>query len=518
MPIANPNIQRGRLRQPNKRVAEAPETRAPMGTWHSYQEPVFRNRDFGILVLHWSRQIGKSYALAGWAVDRVLSRPGRLVTVLSNSRENGAEFVVKAVEISRLYGVVAKFEDLSLSDQFETMRYEVRVRSENHTGRIKVLAANARTARGFSGDLILDEFAFHEDSAAIWEAAEPILSSNADFVCRIASTGNGNHNLFFHMAGGPGPSNGDVFTSASGFRVSRVSRTAAWRMGREVFDMNTRRAVPPAEARAAALDKRAYDQNYECVFNDENMTLLTHELISEAERDGVGFICEQDWSGEFWRLATSRAVTGPLYLGVDVGRHHDLTVMTVLEDAGEEKVVRGVLRIAGMRLPDQQIRLGEICRLPNFRGACIDMTGIGIGLTEYSQEQFGRARIRGINFSASVPITPALAQVGRARETVRVTEAMATALLRAYEDRRLRHPRDGRLRDDLRKPEKVTSPGGRVSIAATRDGAGHADHFWSLALAIEAAGSQGAPFAYESISRPNRPAPLWVAPSKGAIG
>ncbi|MDB6068139.1 MAG: hypothetical protein JWR26_4347, partial [Pedosphaera sp.] len=36
--------------------------------------------------------------------------------------------------------------------------------------------------------MILDEFAFHEDSAAIWEAAEPILSSNPDFLCRIAST------------------------------------------------------------------------------------------------------------------------------------------------------------------------------------------------------------------------------------------------------------------------------------------------------------------------------------------
>ena len=60
-----------------------------------------------------------------------------------------------------------------------------------------------------------------------------------------------------------------------------------------------------------------------------------------------------------------------------------------------------------------------------------------------------------------------------------------------YEDRRIQHPADGRLRDDLRKPEKRTSPGGRVSIAATRDEAGHADHFWSFALALEAAGSGG---------------------------
>ncbi len=68
--------------------------------------------------------------------------------------------------------------------------------------RIKDLAANPRTARGFSGDLILDEFAFHHDDAAIWEAAEPILSSNKDFLCRIASTGNGRYNMFYRMATG----------------------------------------------------------------------------------------------------------------------------------------------------------------------------------------------------------------------------------------------------------------------------------------------------------------------------
>jgi len=55
-------------------------------------------------------------------------------------------------------------------------------------GRIKVLAANPRTARGFSGDLILDRsLAFHENSKAIWEAAEPILASHPDYCCRIAS-------------------------------------------------------------------------------------------------------------------------------------------------------------------------------------------------------------------------------------------------------------------------------------------------------------------------------------------
>ena len=154
-----------------------------------YQDPVFLNRDSGVLVLHWSRQIGKSYTLAGWAVDRLLTQLQRndtwLVTVLSNSRDNGAEFVMKAKDVCNKLGLTMDCDDRSPDLTYENMHMEIRVtiteEGRTHIGRIKVLAANPRTARGFSGDLILDEFAFHEDSAATREVADPILSRQSGF-------------------------------------------------------------------------------------------------------------------------------------------------------------------------------------------------------------------------------------------------------------------------------------------------------------------------------------------------
>ena len=289
-----------------------------------------------------------------------------------------------------------------------------------------------------------------------------------------------------------------IFKSREGFWVSRVTRTMAWGMGVRVYDAVTRESITPEQARAQALDKRAYDQNYECAFADENLSLLSHELISAAEDDEAGIICDTDWSA--CALANMKEVKGDLYVGFDVGRKVDLSVITVLEKVCSTFYVRGMLRIQDMRLPDQELRLGEICRLPKFRSAAIDMTGLGLGLYEYARKSFG-SRIRGINFASTVPVTRAIEQEGRKRESVRVTEKMAVELLRCYEDRRMRHPRDGRLRDDLRKPEKVTSPGGRVSISATRNEAGHADHFWSLALAVEASTKVPAPFAYRTIQR-----------------
>jgi phage FluMu gp28-like protein len=251
---------------------------APLLDLRPYQRRAFENKTNGIEVWLWGRQTGKSYTLAAWAVDRLLTRPGRLVTVLSNSKVNGMELNRHCASVCEKLGQAFEQEDLSLDKRFETMNCETRIRVAGKVGRIKILGANPRTARGFSGDLILDEFAFHEDANAIWNAAEPILSSNADYLCRIASTPNGKHNLFYR------------FCNNKNWPVFKVTRTEAYHQGCPVYHPITREKIDPATARELDQNKRAYDQNYECVFEDENMTLLTHELISAAERPNVGII------------------------------------------------------------------------------------------------------------------------------------------------------------------------------------------------------------------------------------
>ncbi len=483
-----------RLPVPSSSPSPAHPSSRPLISFRPYQAPIFADRTSGILILHWSRQIGKSFTLAAWAVDRLLTQlqkyPTWLITVLSNSRDNGAEFVLKAGEVCKLIDVAAETDDQSPDLSYENMRMEVRVNLGGRIGRIKVLAANPRTARGFSGDLILDEFAFHEDSAAIWEAAEPILSANPEFVCRIASTGNGKFNMFYRMA------------TSGQFKLSRVSRTDAHRLGVKIYDPNTRQPITPEEARRKALDKRAYDQNYELAFADENMALLTAELIQAAERSLIT-IDEQAWTST--SLARMFRAEGELFAGLDIGRNRDLSVITVLEKIGALRRVIGMLRMNGMRLPDQQRQVDPICELPRFRRLCGDMTGLGLGLIEYAQEKHGNYRVLGVNFSTTEPTSNRILAEGRKAETAKVTEIMATDLLGCFEDRSIEIPVDEELRNDLRKPEKVTSPGGRVSIAATRDEAGHADHFWSLALANRASASAFGPISDPSVIKIGKP-------------
>lgn len=383
--------------------APAPEAPALI-QFLPYQRQAWEDRTSGIMIWFWGRQCRKSSTGAAWAVDRLLTQVPKhgnwLVTVLSNSKDNGAEFNLKCAEVCGKLGQAYEAVDLSPDGLYQNMVHETRVKLGRGLGRIKVLAANPRTARGFSGDLILDEFAFHENSQAIWEAGEPILSANPEYLCRIMSTGNGRHNMFYRMV------------TSGQYPVLNVKRSDAWKMGLPVYHAVTRKPITPDEARAMALDKRAYDQNYENVLADENMSLLTYELIGSAEDSTVGVVCEQDWSTE--ALARIRAAKGDLYCGVDVGRKRDLTVISVFERLGNTWHCIALLRCDNMRLPSQQARLRPVCMAPMFHRMCIDMTGLGLGLVEYAQDAFGSSRVYGVNFSTTVPITKRLLVEGRA--------------------------------------------------------------------------------------------------------
>ena len=463
----------------------------PLVKFRAYQLPIFLNRTDRVVILHWSRQIGKSFTLAAWAIDRLLTRPGRLITVLSNSRDNGAEFLRKCEEICNKMRLVMEWKDetdaLTPDDlKITTLRMEARVQFGGHEGRIKVLAANPRTARGFSGDLILDEFAFHEDSQAIWEAAEPILSSDPDFLCRIASTGNGKQNMFYRMV------------TSGLYKVSRVRRSDAYAMGVKIHDPSSNTPITPEQARARSLDKAAYDQNYECAFANEMACLILGEMINAAENDQVGFVCEQDWTSE--AIERMRACEGGLNIGVDVARTRDFTVITALETISDMHFARAILRIQDMSTPNQQTRLDDVLRMPKFRQCSIDATGLGLGLYEYAARDHGHLRINGVNFSTTVPMTDEIAREGHKQLRVKVTEAMAMHTAQVFEDRRIQVPRDQIWRDDMRKPTRIVSPGGSRSIAATREGSpGHADHFWSLALALDAASGNASSWTAEDI-------------------
>lgn len=439
-----------------------------------YQLPIFKDHTSGLFLIHWARQIGKSYVLAAWAIWRLLTKPGRLVTVLSNSKDNGIEFAQKCQAICDEHGAAFEMFD---SVELETLVTEIRIKVSGRVGRIKILASNPRTARGFSGDLILDEFAFHENDQLIWEAAEPILSSNPDYLCRIASTGNGRANLFYRLAtGGQVP-------------ISRVSRTDAYRMGNKIYHPITRAEITPEQARSSAIDKVAYDQNYELAFTGAGAQLLTADAVLRAETPDCGVITDGPLPQA--TLAKLTPALGSMFIGIDVGRNRDLTVCSLTEWLNGRYYLRALVRLAGISLKVQAEILKPICALPKVINGCVDMTGIGLGLAEELQNTFP-GKITGIHFAQTTPWLD-----GNEDIMTRITDAMAIHTLTVFEAEKIAIPPDSELRAALQLPERSGSL--RGAIYTPRSTSGHADDFWSIALGLWSARPYETPFAWAPV-------------------
>jgi phage FluMu gp28-like protein len=402
----------------------------------------------------WARQTGKSFALTLEAVLDAAERPGSTWVMLSAGERQSRELAEKArLHLEALRMAFEAVEERFYDDRDVT---QLQVRLLNGS-RLIFLPANPRTVRGYTGNVVLDEFAFHQDSEAIWAAMFPVITRRPDLKIRVMSTPAGPRGKFYELWEKGGE---------------------AWSRHRVTLYDAVAEGLPidPEELRRGLADDWVWQQEYLCEFVSEEEAFLPWSLIleNEAREDPRG-----DWDPE-------RA-----FLGVDVGRHRDLTVFAVLERVGDVYHVRllEALRQAPFQL--QEARLHAL--LPRVRRACVDATGLGEMLAENARRAFG-FRVEPVKFT---PLTKA---------------ELAQRLRLAFEDRRFRlPPQDAALREDLHAVRRIVTPSGNVRYDAERSERGHSDRFWALALALHAAEDRRGPVEYRSVVR--RAFALW----KGAF-
>ena len=318
--------------------------------------------------------------------------------------------------------------------------------------RITALPANPDTARGFSANVLLDEFAFHQDSRKIWQSLFPVIS--AGHRLRVISTPNGKGNKFYEL-------------------MTARELGAVW--SRHVVDIHTAVAdgLPRAieELRAGINDADAWAQEYELQWLDEASAWLSYDLISRCEDDAATVIPSiPSLAKEGWRAAPGGLDSAGLhYLGVDIGARHDLFVIWVLEAVGDVLWTREIITRQRLSFAEQDALLDDCFRRYRVAGCAMDQTGMGEKPVEDAQRRHG-SRVEGVLF------TPASKQL------------LATVAKDAFEDRKVRIPKGIReIREDLHKLQKVTSPTGAPRFVADRDASGHADRAWALFLALYAA-------------------------------
>lgn len=324
--------------------------------------------------------------------------------------------------------------------------------------RIHSMSSNPDAQAGKRGSRTLDEFALHPNPRKLWSIAYPGITWGGSL--KVISTHRGSHNFF----------NGLVREVKEGGNPKRISlhtvslQTALddgflWKLQQNLPGEDERQEMTEADyfnwVKAGCADEESFLQEYMCQPADDDAAFLEYELIASCEYP----------AGSDWRSLQG----GQLYAGIDIGRKHDLTVLWVVELLGDVFYTRHIEALKNMSKPDQEAVLWPW--IERCARTCLDATGLGIGWTDDAQKRFGKYAVEGVTF------------------TPRSKEALAYPVRATMEDRRLRIPQEGSIRADLRSVTKQVSLSGNIRFTAERTPDGHADHFWALALAINAAAS-----------------------------
>ncbi|WP_241085746.1 phage terminase large subunit family protein [Candidatus Vondammii sp. HM_W22] len=424
-------------------------------------------------VMEKSRQIGLSWSTAYPLVERTAAASARYDQWVSSRDEIQARLFLEDCKMwAQAFNMAA--EDLGELVIDPGERLTALVLRFASGKQIYSMSSNPDAQAGKRGVRVLDEFALHKDPRKLWTIAYPGLTWGGQM--EVISTHRGSRNFF----------NTDLVVEArekgnpKQISLHRVTLQDALDQG---FLFKLQQALPD-EAEQQAMDEAAYFdfiksgtadeesflQEYMCLPGDDDAAFLEYDLIASCEYT----------KGEPWKITLEEAQTGKreLYAGVDIGRTRDLTVLCILERLGDVLYTRKIIALKAMSKPAQEKVLWPW--LACIRRTCFDYTGLGIGWGDDAQAKFGSYRVELVTFTGPVK------------------ERLAYPVRGHLEEQRLRLPYDPVVRADLRTVTKTTTAVGNIRFTAERSEAGHADRFWALALAVEAASSPAGKIDYQS--------------------
>ena len=419
-----------------------------------------------LVVCEKSRRIGATWALAADAVLRAgASRAagGSNVMYISYAMDMTREFVDACAMFARVFA-----QGLSGIDEF-LFRDEDGDRSINAfridfaSGfKIQALSSAPRALRGKQGLIIIDEAAFVDNLGELLKAAMAMTVWGGRVV--VISTHNGVDNAFNRLLD-------DIRSEQQAGLVVRITFEDAVKDGLaervalmkgEAVNDNTRADF---EAEVRAFYGRNAGEELDVIPNSGKGSWLLPADVSRATSDAVG---PEAYGG------------GYCFVGWDVARKTDLSVMYVLEDQNGTLVEIERVELRDTSFRAQHEIFDTLMRKYKVLRAGIDETGMGSPVVEDVQDRHGSTRVVGVGFTSASKLD------------------MATVLRDRFEAGTLAIGDDPLLRTDLLSIKKTGGSGGIPILREDGSSDAHADRFWALALATLVAKTDYQPFAYHS--------------------
>ena len=335
---------------------------------------------------------------------------------------------------------------------------------------INSLSSNPDAFAGKGGNVTLDEYALRKDPKMVWDIAAPSMDWGGRLGIISTHRGSGNYfnTLIREIKEKGNPKN------ISHHKVTlqdALDQFFLWKLQTKLPDGDSRLEMDEGEyfdyIRSRASDEDAFQQEYMCVPSDDAGAFLEYALI-----DGCTYKAAEAWEFTLDKMA---ACSNPLYAGLDIGRTNDLTSLIILEKVGGHYFMRKRIDLQKEKFSTQEAVIYPW--VEHCARVCVDKTGLGMQFAERMEEKFGKYKVEGVTFTGPMK------------------EELAYPVRSAFEDGGISIPfGDKVLESDLRAIRKETTAAGNVRFAADRGEDGHADRFWSLALAIHAGGGKKSNF------------------------
>jgi phage FluMu gp28-like protein len=395
-----------------------------------------------IKIMEKSRRIGATYIQSYEDVRDTVTKKVSSVWFSSADESAAREYIGYAEQWVKLFNTTAKYlGQIVLDSDKDIKTFSIEFANG---ARINALSSNPKAFRSKGGKVVLDEFAWHEQQDRLWAAARPCITWG--YPMRILSTHNGKSCRYYKFI--EDIKRGQLNWSLHSIPIQRAVKEGLVDkiIGRKATEEEKEGWID--EQRKSCVDAHTWLQEYCCVPVDETSAFLTYEMIQGCERDGL----------------LDEEIKGDLYIGMDIGRKKDLSVIWGLEKLGNSKFTRIYKVLEKAPFKYQREVLFEILKNKNLRRCCIDATGLGMQLAEEAQDAFGKYTVEAVTF------------------TNPLKEELAYNLRIAFEDKSVLIPPLLEVREDLHSVKKITSASGNIRFDTTEKTDGHSDRFWALAL------------------------------------
>lgn len=423
------------------------------------------NDNSRIKLLEKTRQGGFTWCTSYRAV-RETGRASNTLDTWVSSRDEGmaALFIVDCRPWGGLLNIAGQDFGEREEEDGKGNKYKIFEYGFPHGPIIHSLSSNPDAQAGKRGRRIWDEFALNPHNRQLYAIGYPGITWGGSI--EMISTHRGNLNFFNELVreikekGNPKKISLHTCTLQDildeGMLYKLQERWAAINPEDDRLDMDeadyfnmTRRECP---------DEETFLQEYMCIPADDKAAFLEWDLIAAAEYSPQ----------EIWDKLDLHDAIGDLYIGVDIGRKHDLTVIWILEKIGGYYFTRRVIELKGVTFSRQEDILYPLIAGRKVKRCCIDATGLGMQFAERAQQKFSIYRVEAVTF------TPGM------------KEELAYPVRSLMEDRALKIPEKKEIRADLRGVKKETTAAGNIRFTADTGPDGHSDRFWALALAVHA--------------------------------